>query len=131
MCKILPTLLKIRKNLSDDLLKPEFREIKNRKPTTGHCYVAAEAMYHLLSKKQKTLYKPHRLKINGTTHWYLMYKGQSGVTTILDATYDQFNFMPKYEKGIGCGFLTKQPSKRTSILLNRIKNGSRLRPKNA
>jgi hypothetical protein len=56
MCRIIPTLLAIRRNL----IKPKYR-----KKTTGHCYVAAEALYNLLSDKQKHLYKPNYLKVNG------------------------------------------------------------------
>lgn len=107
----------ISDNLSDDLLKPKYL-LKGRNKFTGHCYVATEAAYHLLSEEDKKIYKPAILKINGDTHWFLKNILDN---TIIDITKDQFNFTLKYENSKGCGFLTKLPSKRTTILINKIK----------
>jgi hypothetical protein len=52
-------------------------------------------------------------------------RGNLNTYEILDPTYDQFQTLTKYENGKRIGFLTKQPSKRTSILLNRIKSNGR------
>lgn len=42
--------------------------------STGQCYVASEALYHMAAKAQG--YKPAyvRLKSPGLTHWYLIHK---------------------------------------------------------
>jgi hypothetical protein len=112
------TIIKlISNNLSDDLLKPKYL-IEGRNKFTGHCYVATEAAYHLLSNKNKMVYKPAILNINGDTHWFLKNILDH---TIIDITRDQFDFIPNYNDSRGCGFLTKKPSKRTTILLNKIK----------
>jgi len=118
MAKITPLLKKIRKNLTDDLLKPKYRVLKRTTNTAGHCYVASEALYHSLSEKQRNYFKPYYLKVNGITHWYLMNDERN---QMLDPTYDQFDELPDYSNGVRAGFLTKNPSKRTKILLNKIK----------
>lgn len=98
-------------NLTDDLLKPKYRGSNNK--YWGHCYVATEAAYYLYGKKEN--YKPHYIKINGDTHWFLK-RGKD----IIDLTKNQFNFDVDYSKSRGCGFLSSKPSKRCKILLNRI-----------
>ena len=127
MTRIGSTLIAIRRNLTDDLLQPKYRKRLKRKPTSGHCYVATEALYHILSLKEREKYKPYYLKVNDDTHWYLMTDDK---IFILDPTYDQFDFLPDYDSGKRAGFLTKTPSKRTLILLQRIKNGTQLHTKN-
>jgi hypothetical protein len=109
----------IRQNLSPDLLKPAFR--KNwtaENPTYGHCYVATETLYHLLGGK-KSGWKPCVGKDEaGNCHWWL----QNEAGERLDVTDEQYLYKaqkPPYEKGRGCGFLTKQPSKRAQILIQR------------
>lgn len=42
---------RVRSGLTDDLRKPEYRG--NPNPMAGHCYVASEALYHLLGGKAK------------------------------------------------------------------------------
>lgn len=111
-------LHQIRRNLSDDLLLPKYRKQHRSVPTKGHCYVATEALYHLLGKRNKETFKPHYVKAYGVTHWYLMNEDR---TEMLDPTYDQFPSLPNYDKGVRCGFLTKKPSKRAQILIDRIK----------
>ena len=81
----------------------------------GNCYVASEALYHLIGGK-KSGWKPMFVKHEGTTHWFLKhYTGH-----ILDLTSGQFKKWPPYHKAIGCGFLTKQPSKRAAELIDKI-----------
>lgn len=82
----------------------------------GHCYVASEALYHLLGGKDAGL-TPMVLKTSHGTHWFL----RTSTGQIIDPTSDQFLKKPSYELGRPCGFLTKQPCKRTQIVLNRIK----------
>lgn len=112
-------LLQIRKHLTDDLLLPKYRKKIRRTNTAGHCYVATETLYHLLGPNNKKKYKPYYIKVNGVTHWYLMSDNQ---LEILDPTYDQFPNFPNYSAGKRAAFLTKSPSKRSKILMARIKN---------
>jgi hypothetical protein len=51
-----------------------------------------------------------------TTHWFL-----SDGKTVIDPTKKQFRRPIKYDGAIGCGFLTKKPSKRGKLLIARIK----------
>ena len=103
-------------NLDDSLLKPEY--IGKGHKLHGHCYVAAEAYYHLWGKVDG--YFPVRAKDgHGVTHWWLQHKDG----TIVDPTSAQYRMVgevPPYNKGIKGGFLTKEPSKRTQILMDRI-----------
>lgn len=100
---------KILKNLSPDLLKKGY---EGSHPLSGHCYVASEAYYHLSGEKLT----PHTVKHEGVTHWYLIDKNGE----IIDLTKEQFETSPDYTKGRGRGFLTKRPSKRALILMERI-----------
>ena len=106
----------IQNNLSEDLLKPQFKG-KSKNRFYGHCYVATECLYHLLPTHVKSSYKPNILKIEGITHWFLKNKDTG---EILDITSKQFPFKLDYSKSKGCGFLTKKPSKRTKILISRL-----------
>ncbi len=107
----------IIENLTDDLLKPEYLLNNNRNRFTGHCYVATETLYHLLCDDERIKYTPAILKIDGITHWFLKNK----ITNeIIDITKDQFNYKLDYTMSINKAFLTKNPSKRSLILLNRI-----------
>ena len=110
---------KIRENLTDDLLKPEYKD----KPwPAGHCYVASECFYYLYGKDNG--WYPMcgtRVDENGTkeTHWWL----ESGMI-ILDLTADQFD--EEYDYSIGRKqFFVSYPSKRCKILAKRvIKSGA-------
>jgi hypothetical protein len=98
----------IRAALTPELLKPGFGP-------KGHCYVASEAAYHLLGGKEAGL-KPMNLKHEGVQHWFLL--GPDGV---IDLTSDQFETPVPYESARGRGFLTKEPSKRAQIVIDRVK----------
>jgi hypothetical protein len=111
-------LFSIRECLTDDLLKPKIRKRYRPVPTTGHCYVATETLYHLLTDKDKKIFKPHYVKIDGDTHWFLMNERRN---LMFDPTYDQFPSLPDYGSGKRCGFLTKKPSSRSKILIGRVK----------
>jgi hypothetical protein len=104
-------------NLSDELLKPKYKKILNKNKYTGHCYVASEALFHLLNKNEKINYTAAYLKINGDTHWFLKNKINGN---IIDITKPQFDFELDYSTSKNATFLTKLPSKRTQILLNKI-----------
>jgi hypothetical protein len=104
-------------SLSDNLLESKYKTIKNKNIFTGHCYIATEVLYYLINDDEKINYIPARIKINNDNHWVLVNK----ITNeIYDVTKNQFSFPIDYSKIRKCWFLTKTPSKRTLILLNRI-----------
>lgn len=105
---------KVRAALTDDLRKPEYRG--HECPTAGHCYVASEAMYHLLGGKAAG-YTPEQVNHEGSSHWYL--RGPKG--EVIDPTADQFKSPPPYDQGRGRGFLTREPSKRAKTVIERVK----------
>lgn len=81
----------------------------------GNCYVASEALYHLLGGKASG-WSPMVMRTATDTHWFL--KRSSGL--ILDPTVSQFKSPPNYKLAHRCGFLTKQPSKRAVVLMAHI-----------
>lgn len=105
----------VRAVLSDDLLRPKYRRRAKRHPMGGHCYAASEALYHLLGAKQAGL-TPMRLRHEGDPHWYL----RTAQGLYLDPTGDQFTVPPVHTQGVGCGFLTGQPSKRAAEIMRRV-----------
>ena len=110
MTKAIQKLLQETASKSPDLLLPQYQGYSN--PLAGQCYVMSEAYFHLYPGQ----YKPYRLKMSGSTHWYLQDR-KSG--EIVDLTASQFNGTIPYHKGLGCGFLTTKPSKRCLELLRR------------
>jgi len=113
---------KIHLVLSDDLLTPKWKKIISKEdnhPTAGHCYASSEALYHLLGGKKEG-FKPILGKTeDGLTHWWILDNNDK----IIDPTAEQFFYkqqIPPYNNGKGNGFLTKQPSKRAQIIIDRI-----------
>lgn len=106
---------KVQENLSDDLLKKSFKSHSCN--TGGHCYVASEALYHLLGGKDAG-YTPMNINHEGVSHWFLRHSSGQ----ILDPTAEQFKTKVPYDKARGRGFLTKQPSKRAQTLMKRVKS---------
>jgi hypothetical protein len=104
-------LKSIQQALTPDLLKPEYRGLK--RPFAGHCYVASEALFHL---SDRTLY-PHFIRHEGAPHWYL----KDGRGRVYDLTAEQFSTPVPYEQGVRKGFLTKKPSARTKVVIQRVK----------
>jgi hypothetical protein len=100
--------------LTPDLLSPAWRQRANG-PLSGHCYVASEAAWHMLGGPSSG-WSPKVARIGDITHWWL-----GNGTTVLDVTAGQFVDAVDYSKGRGCGFLTKQPSKRASELMSRAR----------
>ena len=122
----IPSLIKkIQSVLSDDLLSAtqNKRLLISKHPTAGHCYVASEALYHLLGGKKSGLTPCVSSGMITTTHWWL--KDKEG--NIIDITAEQFtskgiDIKKKiYPYGRGTGFLTKQPSKRAQEVIRRVK----------
>jgi len=82
----------------------------------GNCYVASEALYHLLGGKAAG-WTPMSVRTPGDVHWFL--KHASG--RILDPTAAQFRGkLPDYAAARGRGFLTRQPSRRAAALMDAI-----------
>jgi len=66
-------------------------------------------------------YRPYVLRVPEGTHWFL--KNQDG--HILDPTLEQFDEgPPDYEKAKCCGFLTRDPSRRARIVIERVQGMS-------
>lgn len=118
---------KIRNALTPDLLKPKWRRIAEQKNcrVTGHCYAASEAVFHLLGGAkagwvpQVLSHKtwPKGLKA-GQTHWFIK-NYRTGA--VIDATSEQFlPLVPDYPAATGSGFLTREPSKRASVIMERV-----------
>ena len=109
----------IAESLSDDLLSPPYRKVKEQHPKTdaafGHCYVASEAAYYLLGGRKEG-WTPQFVRVAGYAHWYLKHK--SGF--IFDPTASQFKIPVPYHQGRGTGFLTNKPSKRCRQLIHQI-----------
>jgi hypothetical protein len=116
----------IRPVLTKDLLKPQYlKKLREDSDIScGHCYHAAEAIYHKWGKFNGFTSKyltskdfPEGLP-QGDTHWFLQ-NNKTG--EIIDPTSQQFGDIPiPYEKGTGAGFQTKEPSKPAKDILERI-----------
>jgi hypothetical protein len=105
--------------LSLDLLHPSYRRTDRQSlkvACTGHCYVATEALYHLLGKEVG--FRPYVFRHpNGATHWWL---GHPETGEILDPTSPQLGRVFDYSQGRRATFRTAQPSKRALELMRRI-----------
>ena len=89
-------------------------------PSTGFCYIAAEAAYHLLKhKKPKGMCASYHEDGQAATHWWIVL--ENGV--VFDPTATQYTGLgedPPYHLGKGKGFLTIRPSKRAAKLMNLV-----------
>jgi hypothetical protein len=113
-------LRRLHGSLSLDLLHRDYLGSDDKAyywATLGHCYVAAEAMYHLWGKRAG--YVPYVTKhSNGTTHWWLVNQETGDV---LDPTEPQLGGKPfSYHKGRRASFLTARPSRRARELMRRM-----------
>ena len=106
----------IRAALTPELVRPGF-EGSHR--MSGHCYVASEAYFHLAGGKVAGLVA-RRIKHEGVTHWWL--EDRDG--NVIDLTAEQFYASVPYHKGRSTGFLTRRPSKRAQIVIDRVKAAS-------
>jgi len=79
------------------------------------CYAASEALYHRLGGKVAG-FTPMVIEHEGVKHWYLRWNTPHG-PFYLDPSVKQFRTPVPYEKGRGCGFLTKAPSKKARRFL--------------
>ena len=109
---------KIQESLTPDLLKKEYKNQNKDNPLFGHCYVATEVLFHLMGSNEV---KPCCGKDKkGIVHWWLQYRKSGKKIDVTSNQYFSQGITPPYEVGKGCGFLTKQPSKRASIVIKRI-----------
>ncbi len=123
-------ILSIQNHLTPDLLKSEYRELNKSNRMSGHCYVATETLSHLLKQdhvigsnypiKQTDKCYPYYAKDeNAITHWWL----QDELGNRVDLTIDQFlseGRQPPYDTARKGWLLTKQPSKRSKKLIERV-----------
>ncbi len=102
------------------LLTPRWR-IENEKsgePSTGFCYIGAEAAYHALGGKQAgwvprcAVYHENGER---ATHWWIE-KGAAKVDPTSNQ-YRAFGEEPPYHLGRATGFLTRGPSRRARELM--------------
>ena len=109
------------------VLTPELLRAGTYTPTgksnlEGHCYHAAEAVYHLAGGKAAGL-TPVVGKLGGGTHWWLVQTDGS----VVDPTAAQLPDGYAYQ-GRRCGFLTRQPSKRARTVIERVKTATGATP---
>ena len=107
---------KIQRALSPDLLRGPWAIHTPTHPHAGHCYVASEALYHLLGGKQAG-FTPMFVRHENQPHWFL--RGPQG--KIIDPTAAQFRTRVPYERAVAKGFLTREPSRRARIVLERVR----------
>lgn len=108
--------------LTPDLLRPAYRRRVERgaDPLTGHCYVASEALYHLLGGARSGWY-PVNGRVGRESHWWL--EGPDG--EVADVTARQFRGAVDYAVGTPRGFLTRRPSARAHEVMRRVRRAAR------
>ncbi len=107
------SVVSVRSNLSDDLRRPPWKG--SDRPTAGHCYVASEALFHMLGGRGAGI-TVHHIKHEGSSHWFLRMPDGD----IVDPTADQFDTPVPYTAARRASFLTNRPSKRARILMARV-----------
>ena len=112
--------------LDDSLRRPRYRDNPNL--LAGQCYVMAEAIYHMIGGTENVFgLKPMQVSHEGDSHWFLATSrvalGEKTVGfVVVDPTVSQFTTPVPYEAARGKGFLTKKPSRRALILIQRVKD---------
>lgn len=108
-----PLARAVRLALTADLLKPAYAGAV--RPYAGHCYVASEAYFHLAGGAAAGL-RALTVRHENSSHWWLLDpRGQ-----VVDLTAEQFHTPVPYVAGRGIGFLTREPSKRAQIVIDRV-----------
>jgi hypothetical protein len=106
--------------LSPNLLDHNWQRQVKKRPLSGYCYIASEALYYLLAKEEG--FKPAQMWVhvgNGIeiSHWFLRKK----TGEVLDITASQFGKTRiPYHKAKGCGFLTNYPSEGAAEIMRRL-----------
>lgn len=116
-----PLIDQIKAALTPDLLQPKYRFMHDpANPTAGHCYHAAEALWHMLGGAESAWIPQVHREEDGVTHWWLRLVGSR---IVADPTADQYQGEPlPYDRGLGkgCGFMTRAPSKRAQAIIDRV-----------
>jgi hypothetical protein len=99
------------------LIKEQYNSDNPKSKLDGLCYVASETMYHLTGGKE--VWKPNQMEYNGVSHWFLIHKETGNV---FDLTEEQFDDAVPHNAARGRGFCTKNPSRRSSLLIEKVKN---------
>ena|SRR5438477_2282619 len=112
---------RVQAALTDDLRRPPWRGDPN--PLAGHCYVACEALYHLLGGAGAG-YAAYYVKHEGQPHWFL--RDASGA--VIDPTVTQFKTTPPYDRARRRRFLPlggreepNAPSARARVIMRRLR----------
>lgn len=112
----------VRANLTPDLLQAQYQG--GAHPLSGHCFVATQALYHLLDGKRTGWERAH-VKVGADTHWFLRHK-KTGV--VLDPTAEQFPERPDYDKAVARpgpvgppDYDPEKPTQRAQALIDRVK----------
>ena len=85
--------------------------------------MASEALWHLLGgmdsewRPRFLKYKPKYARVEPTPHWFLQRPWDGRV---LDPTADQFHYLPRYAEAVHVPFLTREPSRRARIVIDRV-----------
>jgi len=108
--------------LTPELLREGTYTPTDRSRLEGHCYHAAEAVYHLAGGKAAGL-TPVVGKLGGGTHWWL----EQADGSVVDPTAAQLPDGYAYQ-GRRCGFLTRQPSKRARTVIERVQAAAGVSP---
>ena len=109
----------IHSNLTGDLLKG--RWTKQEHFLEGHCYVGAEALYHLIDKDNYNVYYAVYTDEGGrATHWWLENKYTKNILDATKEQYTYFGLVPPYHLKKRGSFLTKNPSKRAMKVINKV-----------
>lgn len=114
----------IRAELGPHLVTADYLQFrpKNATPSWGCCYVASECLFHLWGKANGyiPMRVPYRIGCKTVKmHWFLEQRA-SGLQ--VDITADQFvGREPDYKAAVGCGFLTKKPSKRAQRIIDVVR----------
>jgi hypothetical protein len=101
--------------LTNELRRPKYRT--NPNPLAGHCYIASEALYWLLGGPDSE-WHPRFVRHEGDSHWYLQHRSGE----IADLTASQFRTPVPYAAGRRQAFLTRVPSKRAQIVIDRVRS---------
>jgi hypothetical protein len=121
---ILSAVNRAMQEVGQDCLHPRYKKLKtsNDHYSFGLCYPASEAVKFLCDEFNHHKLKPCVARVGDGTHWWLEDIDNGN---IIDPTAKQFNDNNKviklHQLGKGCGFLTKDPSKRARRLIDNAK----------
>lgn len=132
----------IHASLSDDMLSSKWRRIvageTARTPLSGHCAIAAEALYDLLGgaaagytpyvcsyheKDGRDVYARAPQGYEPLTHWWLRASdgAQRGAGGVVDPTAGQYSYPFPYHYGQAAGFMSPfPPSQRARTIIARV-----------